>query len=226
MIPDVPTAAVIANPRIAAELGHLGDWLEENSFSTQRLIRDDVLDIDAADHADVLIVMGSIWTLADGHRTEEHRAAIDAEVELVRGWVRENRPMLGICFGGQVLSASLGGTVERMPIRVLGWETPASDLPVLRAPWALWHEDRFSIPAGTDALAVTPHAPMALRSHRAWGLQFHPEFTPDIMRGIAHDLGTPQAQAEPLISLAEQRHEQQRAESHALFDSWWAEVRA
>lgn len=218
------TAAIVANPKIAAELGHLGVWLEEHSFSTQRLIRDDVLAIDAADDADVLIVMGSIWTLADEHRTDEHRPAIDAEVELVRRWVLDDRPMLGICFGGQVLSAALGGSVERMPVRVLGWEVPASDIPALRSPWALWHEDRFTIPELAQPLALAPHAPMALSCRRAWGLQFHPEFTPDIMRGIARDLGTPAAQADPLIAVAEQRPEEQRRESLALFDTWWAEV--
>lgn len=218
-------AAVIANPAIAAELGHLGDWLADRSISTQRLIRDDVLAPDAADGADVLIVMGSIWTLAADHRTEEHRRAIDAEVELVRRWVLADRPMLGICFGGQVLSAALGGTVERMPVRVLGWEVPASDVPELRSPWALWHEDRFTIPEGAQPLAVAAHAPMALRSHRAWGLQFHPEFTPTIMRGIAEALQTPTAQADPLIAVAEQRAVEQQRESMALFDTWWDEVR-
>ncbi len=120
------TAAVIANPRIAADLGFLGDWLDDRGIDVRRLIRDDVLAIDAADDADVLIVMGSIWTLADGHRTDDHAIAIDAEVDLVRRWVRDDRPMLGICFGGQVLSTALGGNVTRMPQRMIAWQTPAS----------------------------------------------------------------------------------------------------
>ena len=219
------TAAVIANPSIAAELGHLGDWLDDRGIGCQRLVRDDVLALDAADDADVLIVMGSIWTLAEGHRTSEHAAAIDAEVELVRRWVGDDRPMLGICFGGQVLSAAMGGTVHRMPQRMIAWQTPASHESVLRAPWALWHEDRFSIPDGAEPLALAPHAPMAIRSHRAWGLQFHPEFTVEVMRGIADALQAPEPMAAPLIAVAEQREEEQRAESHALFDTWWADVR-
>ena len=218
------TAGVIANPRIAADLGILGDWLDEHGIGVQRLTRDDVLAVDAADDTDVLIVMGSIWTLADGHRTVEHAEAIDAEVQLVRRWVHDDRPMLGICFGGQVLSTALGGSVTRMPQRMIAWQTPASPDTALRAPWALWHEDRFSVPTGSDALAVAPHAPMAIRAQRAWGVQFHPEFTADIITSIAEDLQTPTEHAQPMIDVARERAEEQRAASTAFFDSWWQDV--
>ena len=220
------TAAVIANPRTAAQLGHLGEWLDSRGITVTRLTRDDVLAPAAADAADLLIVLGSAWTVAEGHRSAAHAAAVDAELALVRRWVDSDRPMLGICFGGQVLSAALGGTVTRMPQTMLGWLTPASDHEVLRHPWALWHEDRFSVPSGAEVLAVAPHAPMAFRYRRAWGVQFHPEFTAPIMREIAHDLGTPPQRAEPLIALAEQRAPEQRRESLALFDAFYDDVTA
>ena len=219
------TAAVISNPRIAADLGFLGEWLEDRGIGVHRLIRDDVLPIDAADDADVLIVMGSIWTLADGHRTDEYANAIDAEVDLVQRWVRDDRPMLGICFGGQVLSTALGGTVTRMPQRMIAWQTPASSESALRAPWALWHEDRFTIPDEGEALAIAPHAPMAIRSQRAWGVQFHPEFTADIITSIAQDLHTPDEHAQPMIDVARERADEQRIASSAFFNAWWNDVR-
>jgi GMP synthase-like glutamine amidotransferase len=220
----VTTAAVIANPRIAADLGFLGEWLEDRGIGVHRLIRDDVLPIDAADDADVLIVMGSIWTLADGHRTDEYANAIDAEVDLVQRWVRDDRPMLGICFGGQVLSTALGGTVTRMPQRMIAWQTPASEHAALRAPWALWHEDRFSIPERARPLAMAPHAPMGIATHRAWGVQFHPEFTADIISALAEDLHTPDEHAKPMIDVARERVVEQRVASAAFFDAWWADV--
>ena len=218
------TAAVIVNPRIAADLGLLGDWLEDRGIGVHRLIRDDVLAPDAADEADVLIVMGSIWTLAEGHRTVEHAAAIDAEIELVRQWVRKDRPMLGICFGGQVLSAALGGTVTRMPQRMIAWHKPASSQAALRNSWALWHEDRFSVPDGTDLLARARHAPMGLRTRRAWGVQFHPEFTADIIASIATDLNTPARRAQPMIDVANERGAALRSASSTFFDAWWDDV--
>ena len=218
------TAAIIANPRVAADLGFLGDWLDNRGVGISRLIRDDVLAMDAPDDADVLVVMGSIWTLADGFRTTEHAAAVDAEIELVRRWVIEDRPMLGICFGGQLLSVAMGGTVTRMPQRMIAWQTPASDHVPLRAPWALWHEDRFSIPESARALATAPHAAMGIATHRAWGVQFHPEFTADIITSIAEDLHTPAEHAQPMIDVARQREVEQRAASAAFFDAWWADV--
>lgn len=217
-------AVVIANPRIAADLGFLGGWLADRGIDVRRHIRDDVLAVDCADDADVLIVLGSIWTLAEGYRSAEHTAAIDAEIDLVRRWVRDDRPMLGICFGGQVLSTALGGTVTRMPQRIIAWQTPASPESTLRAPWALWHEDRFTIPDEAEALAIAPHAPMAIRAHRAWGVQFHPEFTADIIASIAQDLHTPDEHAQPMIDVARERHGEQRIASSAFFDAWWDDV--
>lgn len=218
------TAAVISNPRVAAGLGFLGEWLDDHGIGVHRVIRDDVLASDAADDDDVLIVMGSIWTLAQGHRTTQHTAAIDAEVDLVRRWVRDDRPMLGICFGGQVLSAALGGIVTRMPQRMIAWQTPASVESAMQAPWALWHEDRFTIPDGAQPLALAPHAPMAIRAHRAWGVQFHPEFTVDIITELADDLKTPAEHAQPMIDVALERAEAQRMSSFHLFDAWWKDV--
>lgn len=219
------SAAVLSHPRVAAHLGYLGDWLADHEFTVTRLIRDEVVSIDAADDADVLIVMGSPWTLAEGRRTLEHAAAIDAEVDLVRRWVSMDRPMLGICFGGQVLSVALGGSVTRMPQTMLAWQVLSSHDSALRGPWALWHEDRFTVPPGAAALAVAPHAPMAITARRAWGVQFHPEFTADIMRQVADDLGTPEEQAGPMIAIAQDSPPQRAATSAAFFDAWWEAVR-
>ena len=54
-----PLAVVISNPTVGAELGHLGEWLDARGFTVRRLIRDDVLPIDAADDV-------AYWGVAPG----------------------------------------------------------------------------------------------------------------------------------------------------------------
>jgi GMP synthase-like glutamine amidotransferase len=224
----VPTAVVISNPSVGAELGHLGDWLSDRGFEVRRLIRDDVVDVEAADDADLVIVLGSEWTLARTMDTPDDpsqaAAAIAAETALVRRRVEQDRPLLGICFGGQMLSHALGGDVTRQAAPHIAWETPETDIEELRAPWVLLHNDAFTVPPGAELLAEADHAPIAFRHGRAWGVQFHPEVDARILQQVFDDVGTPREVSTPQVDALRARAEDQRAESMRLFDRFWTEV--
>lgn len=221
-------AVVIANPTVGAELGHLEPWLADTGFAVRRLVRDDVLAEDAADDADLVIVLGSEWTLARTMDAPDDppqaAAAIAAEIALVRRRVEQGKPLLGICFGGQLLARALGGEVIRQSAPHIAWETPASDLEELQAPWALLHNDAFTVPSGAEMLAEADHAPIAFRYGRAWGVQFHPEVDAAILARMFDDVGTPQDVSAPQVDALRARAEEQRADSRRLFDRFWAEV--
>ena len=222
------TAAIIANPRVGAELGHLEPWLQGNGFTIRRLVRDDVLPVDATDDADLVIVLGSVWTMARTMDSPEDppqaAAAIAAETALVQRRVSQDRPLLGICFGGQLLSAALGGEVTRQPQAHIAWETPVTSIDELRAPWMLLHNDAFTVPSGAELLAEAGHAPVAFRYGRAWGLQFHPEVDAAILSRMFQDVGTSPDVAAAYVDAAAVRADEQRADSLRLFDRFWAEV--
>ena len=221
-------AVVIANPTVGAELGHLEPWLADNGFAVRRLVRDDVLAEDAADDADLVIVLGSEWTLARTMDAPDDppqaAAAIAAEIALAHRRVEQGKPLLGICFGGQLLSHALGGEVTRQSTPHIAWETPASDLEELQAPWALLHNDAFTVPPGAELLAEADHAPIAFRYGRAWGVQFHPEVDAAILAQMFDDVGTPREVSAPQVDALRARAEEQRADSRRLFDRFWAEV--
>lgn len=222
------TAVVISNPTVGAELGHLEPWLRDNGFDVRRLIRDDVLPADAADDADLVIVLGSEWTLARTMDAPDDppqaAAAIAAETALVRRRVEQGKPVLGICFGGQLLSQALGGVVTRQAAPHIAWETPESDVEELRVPWVLLHNDAFTVPPGAELLAEADHAPIAFRHGSAWGVQFHPEVDAPILAQIFEDVGTPMDVSAPQVDALRARAEEQRADSLRLFDRFWAEV--
>lgn len=221
-------AVVISNPAVGAELGHLKPWLEGNGFVVRRLIRDDILAVDAADDADLVIVLGSEWTLArpmDAPQDPPQAAdAIEAETALVRRRVEQGKPFLGICFGGQVLAHALGGEVTRQPAPHIAWETPMTQVEELRAPWALLHNDAFTVPPGAELLAQAAHAPIAFRVGRAWGVQFHPEVDARILEQMFNDVGTAREVSVPQVDALRARADQQRVDSLRLFDRFWAEV--
>ena len=127
---------------------------------------------------DVLVPMGSIRSLTD---TGEIDQWIFEEIDIVRKAYARGTPMLGVCFGGQLLAAALGGEVEQAPVPEIGWyEVSAVDgtaNPAGPGPWFQWHHDRFTPPPDADVLAVNDNAVQLFRLGRCVGTQFHPEVT-------------------------------------------------
>ena len=222
------TAVVISNPSVGAELGHLEPWLRSHEFEVRRLIRDDVLAVDAVDDADLVVILGSEWTLArpmDGPEDPpQAAAAIEAELALIRRRVTQDKPLLGICFGGQLLSKALGGEVTRQAAPHIAWETPVTSMDELRTDWVLLHNDVFTVPPGAEMLAEADHAPVAFRHGRAWGVQFHPEVDAAILQRMFDDVGIAREASEPQIDAVTARAQDQRADSLRLFDRFWGEV--
>ena len=118
---------------------------------------------------------------------DTHEPAVAAERELLALAVARDVPVLGLCYGGQVLAAVLGAEVGPAPEPELGWreiETDDADA-VPAGPWLEWHFERFCTPPGATELARTADAPQAFRLGPHLGVQFHPEATVAIVEGWA-----------------------------------------
>jgi GMP synthase-like glutamine amidotransferase len=129
----------------------------------------------AAGDFDAVTFFGAAWAVHDPATIPW----IADEIGYARSLISLGVPVLGLCFGGQMLAAALGGTVSRAPVPEIGWVSVASDEPALieSGPWLEWHFDRFTVPAGVPVLARTALAAQAFAHGRTLGLQFHPEVT-------------------------------------------------
>lgn len=134
------------------------------------------------------------------------------------GWVARERaliaeaidrkvPVLGVCFGGQLLAQVLGGRVVASPEPEVGWLCIRTDDPSLvpEGPWLLWHEESVIPPPGAMVVARTDVAVQAYSKGPHVGLQFHPEVTPELVSFWIDD--------------AQQRDEVTSEQRRALWDS-------
>ena len=164
---------------------------------------------------------------------DQDEPAVIAELELLARAVEQDVPVLGLCYGGQVLAHVLGGTVEAAPVPELGWhgiETDDAEL-IPAGPWLEWHYDRFTTPPGAVEVARTAHATQAFRHGVHLGTQFHPESTVDIVakwassdaeRLAAIGVSDPAA----LITASPAQLDAARAAAFRLFDAFLDPVAA
>lgn len=126
------------------------------------------------DDYDLIIPMGAPWGAWDDACIGNW---LQPELDWVRTAVSKNKPVLGICFGGQLMARAMGGSVARGPQCEIGWKSIWSDSPeiVSNGPWFQFHYDRWQLPPGATEIARNPIASQAFIINRSLGLQFHPE---------------------------------------------------
>ena len=202
-----------------APAGLLGTWAQARglTLSTIHLGGGDRLPARLPDCAGV-VVLGSERTAFDDAVPWLH-----GELSLVRQALAEEVPLLGICFGGQVLARALGARVYRLPEPEIGWVRLASQHPGLaRGPWLEWHRDGFELPQGARELATGGASVQAYAIGPHLGLQFHPEATEPITQAWLRATQPPlsAAQASRLRRGWQDAGDGTAADAAALFSAW------
>ncbi len=177
---------------------------------------------------DVIIPLGAPWGAWDDACIGNWLAE---EVQVIGDAVRAGKPVLGICFGAQVVSRALGGEVSPAPVSEIGWTYIRSVEPQLvsNGPWFQFHYDRFTVPPGARMIAENPAAPQAFVVGKTLGVQFHPELNSETLAewfewGGASKVA--EAGLSPEIMLQQTRDEEEAAEkrTYALVDAYLADV--
>jgi GMP synthase (glutamine-hydrolysing) len=232
-----PTVAVLHNLK-APFTGHAGPALRAAGVELDErfLLAGDPLP--ALDEVDAILSLGGDQSVCDIGGDP----VLQAEAELLREAVDRGVPVLGVCLGAQLLAHALGGSVARLPQRLIAW-TPIEPLPAAAGDPVLgslpvgayalhWNEDGFSAPPGAVELLQRPAGTVeGFRfGDSAWGVQFHPEVHPEGLELWYRDgyMELPEAGvSEPEARAADARHlPGQPALSDALFGGFGRVVAA
>jgi GMP synthase-like glutamine amidotransferase len=229
-------ALVIAHDHVSP-IGPVGERLEHHGY---RLEIHNV--VSEADHHapwvapafphftefDVVVSMGAPWSTYDEPTIGSW---VPAEIEQLRVADAAGVPVLGICFGGQMLATAHGGSVARSPHPEIGWSTVESSLPevVPAGPWFQWHYDRWALPPQAQEIATNEAASQAFVLRRNLAVQFHPELTSAMLEGWLTLGGAEEARkagldTDALLEATRAADERSRARAHALVDGFLARV--
>jgi GMP synthase-like glutamine amidotransferase len=176
---------------------------------------------------DLVLSFGAVWSVYD----PAIAPWVERELAMLRSAHDGGIPVFGVCFGGQALSAALGGTVSKADHPEVGWFEIESQAPAIaRGPWLQWHGDRFTVPSGGRELASSAVGPQAFVAQRSLGVQFHPEVTPEIV-GVWTEYGREHLDelgidGERLVEESRRHSPVARANAHRLFDFFFDEVAA
>ena len=142
----------------------------------------------------IALVLGGPMGVNERHQSG--MAWLQRELDWLRAWHAQQRPVLGICLGAQLLAAAAGGSVEALqvghppaPLKEVGfgaihwWTTPKQE-PLLRGLHPSetvlhWHGDRVRLPKDATLLGSSLHCPEQVFriGQQAIGMQCHWELS-------------------------------------------------
>jgi GMP synthase-like glutamine amidotransferase len=217
--------------------GFVGERLLDRGFElvVHQVVREDRflspnVEIEFPDPTDfdAIIPMGAPWSVYD------HEAIgtwVPAELTMLRDAHQHEVPVLGICFGGQMLAAAHGGSVARSAAPEIGWVNVDSDDESLvpSGTWFQWHYDQWQLPIHAQEVARNANSSQAFVLGRNLAVQFHPEMTSEILTswiatGGAAEVDQFGMELETLVRQTAESDVSNRERAHRLVDQFLARM--
>ena len=223
---------------------YLSTYLQQRGIAYEVVCLDDGLPVpDDLDNVSGLIFMGGAGSVNDS------KDWIAQELELIRKADALGVPMLGICFGAQLISKALGGKVWPGEELEVGWHTIEAVNEIENEPghctintnlWLAglpksfvafqWHAHTLSAPPGAIQLwRNSCYEQQGFVKGRALGMQFHLEFTAETIMDLSQRYSSDLCHTSDCVQSFEQINEniqQREAQLHEMadliYDRWLA----
>ncbi|WP_456474444.1 type 1 glutamine amidotransferase [Candidatus Pyrohabitans sp.] len=181
-------------------------------------------DLEKALDYDLIVILGGPMSVND----EDSYPYLAVEKAVIRRALAEDKPLLGVCLGSQLIASALGARVYPGEEKELGWyplyltqegrrDEVFSAFPP-RFEVFQWHGETFDLPSEATLLASSPLYPhQAFRVGRSYALQYHLEVTAEMVREWSRDV--PEKRDEILYNL-EDRIDKLNRLAEVFFDRW------
>jgi GMP synthase-like glutamine amidotransferase len=177
---------------------------------------------------DLIIPLGAPWGAWDDDCIGNW---LQPELAWIKNAVESGKPVLGICFGGQLIARALGGSVTRSPKAEIGWTYIWSEDPglVSNGPWFQFHYDQWVLPEGVKEIARNPISSQAFVVNKSLGVQFHPELDSAGLKGWLDWGGDKKVQQDgqdPIVMMRQTAAEEEEAKQRTflLVDNYLSKV--
>lgn len=165
-----------------SDAGAVGQWFQNQNYplDIRRPRFDDALPETLEHHSGVVVFGGPM-------SANDNEDYVKREIDWLGVPLKENKPLLGICLGAQMLVKHLGGEVRKhhQDLVEVGYYpiTPTNQGQEYVNPWPShfyqFHTEGFELPSGATCLAQAERFETQAFSYSkaAYALQFHPEVT-------------------------------------------------
>jgi GMP synthase (glutamine-hydrolysing) len=177
------------------KLGHIETWAKKNNHVIRKVNPYRGETLPKIDNFDFIVIMGGPQSPM---KIEKAPYLLD-EIELIKKAIKQEKCILGICLGAQLVAEALGAKTEPSPHREVGMYLVelldgANNDPVFshfpnKFEAMHWHDDMPGLPQEAVLLARSEGCPrQAFRyGDRIYGLQFHFEMTESLLKGMVEN---------------------------------------
>lgn len=138
-------------------------------------------------------------------------------------------PVLGVCFGHQVLAVALGGTVEDMGEYEIGYREVCGDGLLFSGDSMTvftTHSDTVTeLPPGARQIAENDYGIHGFRVENAFGVQFHPEYDMETARTVTRGKDLPDERIQRVLDGITEENYAKACEAKGLFENFTEHVR-
>ncbi|MEO0349566.1 MAG: type 1 glutamine amidotransferase [Cyanobacteria bacterium P01_A01_bin.15] len=169
-------------------IGILGDHLVSHGAELVNWLPEQQSELPQGDFAGLIILGGYM----NAHEDDQH-PHLKQVVELIHRFYAENKPIMGVCLGAQLIARAFGSQVYPHSKPELGFSPLRVIEPLATEPWLQncpadlhimqWHFDTFDLPRQATLLMtndICQHQAYCIGAN-IYGFQFHLEVTPAII---------------------------------------------